>query len=89
MAAWWDRKWRLVIFIIMLPIWLVPVISLLLFPEVPLIRSVLYGVFFSLLIAIGFWTARIAKAVGLRLLIVMLIIASLIGLLIGLLSKLL
>jgi len=87
LAMWWDRKWPLVIFTILLPIWLVPVICVLLFPEVPLIRSVLYGVTFSLLVAMGFRAARIAKTVGLRFLIVVVIIASLLGLLIGILSK--
>jgi hypothetical protein len=88
LPAWWDRRWRLVIFIILFPIWFVPVISVLLFPEMPLVRSILYGVVLFLLIAVGFRAARAAKTFGLRFLVVMVIVASLAGLLLGFLSKL-
>jgi hypothetical protein len=79
----------LVIFITFFPLWFVPVISVLVFPEVSLLRSVFYGVVFSLLVGVGFRAARIAKSVGWRLLVVVVIVTSLVGLLIGFLSKLL
>jgi hypothetical protein len=59
MAKWLDRKWRLVIVAILLPILLVPIISVFLFPETPLIKSLLYGSVFSLFVALAFkqlWT---------------------------------
>jgi hypothetical protein len=87
--VWWDRNWRLVIFIILLPMWFVPVASALLFPEAPLIRPVLYGLILSLFVAIGFRAARVAKTFGLRFLIVVVLLAVLAGLLIGFLSSLL
>jgi len=86
---WWDRRWRLVVFIILLPIWLVPVVTLFLFPELSLVRSILYGVVFSLLVVVGFRVARTAKTVGLRVLVAVVVVASLIGLLIGFISRLL
>jgi len=53
MAKWLDRKWRLVIVAILLPILLVPIISVFLFPETPLIKSLLYGSVFSLFVALA------------------------------------
>jgi hypothetical protein len=87
--VWWDRNWRLAIFIILFPIWSAPMVSVLLFPETPLIRSVLYGLILSLFIAIGFRAAQTAKRVGLRFLIAVVLLAVLAGLLIGVLSSLL
>jgi hypothetical protein len=89
LVVWWDRNWRLVISIILFPIWSVPMVSVLLFPETPLIRSVLYGLILSLFIAIGFRAARTAKRFGLRFLIAVVLSAVLTGLLIGVLSNLL
>ena len=89
MAVWWDRNWRLVIFIILFPMWFVPLASVLLFPEAPLIRSVLYGLVLSLFVAVGFRAARTAKTFGFRFLIVVVFLAVLAGLLIGALSSLL
>ena len=43
MAKWWDRRWRLVIVVILLPLLLVPIISVILFPEKSLTESLLYG----------------------------------------------
>jgi len=89
LAMWWDRNWRLVIFIILFPVWFVTVVSVLLFPEAPLIRSVLYGLILSLFVAVGFRAARTAKRFGLRFLIIVVLFAVLTGLLIGVLSSLL
>jgi hypothetical protein len=89
LAMWWDRRWRLVVFVILLPIWLVPAVTVLLFSELSLVRSILYGVVFSLLVAVGFRVARTAKTFGLRVLVAMVVVASLTGLLIGFISRLL
>ena len=89
LAMWWDRNWRLVIFTILFPMWFIPVISALLFPEAPLIKSVLYGLILSLFVAVGFRAARTAKRFGLRFLIIVVLFAVLTGLLIGVLSSLL
>ena len=48
MAKWWDRRWRLVIVAILLPLLLVPIINVFLFPEKPLTESLLYGAVSSL-----------------------------------------
>ena len=88
MSTWWERRWRLVISIIVFPLWMTPVISLILFPQIPLIRSVLYGAIFSLLLAVGFRAAQVTKTFGLRFVIAIVLFAVFIGLLIGILSKL-
>ncbi len=66
MAKWWDRRWRMVIAAILLPILLVPIISLFLFPKTPLAESLLYGSLFSFFVLwaflilglIEFWGSR-------------------------------
>jgi len=69
MAKWLDRKWRLVIVAILLPILLVPIISVFLFPETPLIKSLLYGSVFSLFVALAFLILRQIEQLGLRIVI--------------------
>jgi len=86
---WWDKNWRLVMFIILFPIWFVPIVSVLLFPEAPLITSILYGLVLSLFVAVGFRAARTAKTFGLRFLSIVVLLAVLTGLLLGFLSSLL
>jgi hypothetical protein len=56
MAKWWDRRWRLVIIAILLPILLVPIINIFLFPETPLTESLLYGLVFTFLVL---WALKI------------------------------
>jgi hypothetical protein len=65
-AKWLDRNWRLVIVAIILPILLVLIISVFLFPETPLIKSLLYGSVSSLFVAFAFRTLRTIEGWGLR-----------------------
>ena len=83
MAKWWDGKWRLVIVAILLPILLVPIISVFLFPETPLTESLLYGSVFSLFVALAFRILQIIEWLGLRVVILVLVGAALLGLLLG------
>ncbi len=83
MAKWWDRKWRLVIVAILLPILLVPIISVFLLPETPLIESLLYGVVFSLFVASAFRISQHIKWWGLRAVVLVTVGAALLGLLLG------
>jgi len=48
---WWDRKWQLILFAILLPILFVPIIGVLLFTEIPLLEFLFYGLVFSVIIA--------------------------------------
>jgi len=69
MAKWLDRNWRLVIVAILLPILLVPIISVFLFPETPLTESLLYGSLLSFFVAWAFLKLRIIEWWGLRIFI--------------------
>jgi hypothetical protein len=66
MAKWWDRKWRLVTAAILLPILLVPIISVFLFPETPLTPSLLYGLLLSLFVASATRILQLVELYGLR-----------------------
>lgn len=71
MAKWWDRRWRLVIVAILLPLLLVPIISVIFFPEIPLTESLLYGSLFTFLVL---WVLKILGLVefwGLRFVILL------------------
>jgi len=81
MAKWWDRKWRLVIFAILLPILLVPIISVFLFPETSLTESLLYGSVFSLFVALAFRILKQIEMLGLRVVIIVVVGAALLSLL--------
>jgi len=83
MAKWWDRRWRLVIVVILLPLLLVPLISVFLFPETPLIESLLYGSLFSLFVLFAFRILQHIELLGLRFVILVLVGAALLGLLLG------
>jgi hypothetical protein len=83
MAKWWDRKWRLVIVAILLPILLVPIISVFLFPETPLTESLLYGAISSLFVASAFRILQRIELLGLRAVILTIIGGALLGLLLG------
>ena len=83
MAKWWERKWRLVLFIILLPILLVPIISVFSFPEIPLSNSILCGAVFSLFVALTFRILQQIERVGLRVVIFVVVGAALLGLLLG------
>ncbi|MGD6806866.1 MAG: hypothetical protein ACQCN4_07890 [Candidatus Bathyarchaeia archaeon] len=85
----WTGKVSLVILSLILPVLAVPLIGLLLFPEVPLTTTVLAGFFVSLFVAIGLRLVQSAKALGARFAIVLVVLCVLVGLLTGLLSKLL
>jgi hypothetical protein len=56
MAKWWDRKWYLVIIAFLLPLLLVPLISVILFPETPLTTALLYGLVFTFVVL---WALKI------------------------------
>ena len=83
MAKWWDRRWRLVIVASLLPILLVPIISVILFPETPLIESLLYGAVFSLFVASAFRILQQIERLGLRVVILVVAGAALLVLLLG------
>ena len=83
MAKWWDRKWRLVIVAILLPILLVPIISVFLFPETPLTESLLYGAVFSLFVASAFRILKQIEMLGLRVVILVVVGVALLVLLLG------
>jgi len=81
MAKWLDRNWRLVIVAILLPILLVPIISLFLFPETPLTKSLLYGSVFSLFVTWAFLNLRLIESWGLRIIILVTVGTALLTLL--------
>jgi hypothetical protein len=83
MAKWWDRRWRLVIAAILLPILLVPIINIFLFPETPLTESLLIGAIFSLFVLFAFRILQQIEQLGLRVVILVLVGAALLGLLLG------
>jgi hypothetical protein len=85
----WTWKLSLVILSLILPILIVPLISILFFPEVTLTTSILGGLFLSLVVAIMLRFIQSAKAFGVRFIVVVIIIAVFAGLLAGVLSKLL
>ena len=83
MAKWWDRRWRLVIVAILLPVLLVPLISVFLFPETPLIESFLYGAVSSLFVLLAFRILQHIEWWGLRIVILVVVVGALLGLLLG------
>ncbi len=85
----WTGKGLLVILSLILPVLIVPLVSALLYPELPVDTSVLGGAVFSLFVAVGLRLVQSAKAVGARFVLAIVIIAVLIGLLMGLLPKIL
>ena len=66
MAKWWHRRWRLVLVAFLLPILLVPLISIFLFPETPLTKSLLYGLVFSFFVLWAFLNLGLIEFWGLR-----------------------
>jgi hypothetical protein len=84
----WTGKWPLVILSLILPVLIVPLISVLIFPEVPLTTAILGGVIISLLAAIGLRLIQSTKAFGARFIVAVIVIAVLAGLLAGILPKL-
>ena len=83
MAKWWDRKWRLVIVATLLPLLLVPIISVFLFPETPLTESLLYGAVSSLFVLLAFRILQHIEWWGLRVIILVVVGGALLGLLLG------
>ncbi len=83
----WTGKVPLVVLSLVLPVLIVPLISVLLFPEVPLTISIVVGVVFSLFVAIGLRLIQGAKAAGTRFIIAAIVITVLIGLLTAILTK--
>lgn len=83
MIKWWDRRWRLVIAAILLPVMLVPFISVFLFPETPLIESLLYGSVLSLSVAFAFRFLWLVERLGLRVVILGVVSGALLGLLLA------
>ena len=62
----WTGKWPLVVLSLILPVLIVPIISVRLYPEVPLTTAVLGGVVLSLFVAIGLRLIQAVKALGKR-----------------------
>jgi hypothetical protein len=89
MGKWWDRKWRLVIAATPLPILLVPIISVFLFPEKPLTESLLYGAISSLFVLSVFRILQHIEWWGLRAVILVVVGGALLGLLLGFMFKIL
>jgi hypothetical protein len=83
MAKWWDKRWRLVIAATLLPILLVPTISVLLFPETSLAESFLYGVVSSLFVLLAFRILQHVEWWGVRVVILVVVVGALLGLLLG------
>lgn len=83
MAKWWDRKWYLVLVAFLLPILLAPIISVFLFPEIPLTESLLYGLVLSFLVLWVFKILGQTEFWGLRSVVLAMVGAALIGLLLG------
>jgi hypothetical protein len=75
-------------FVIVLPIWLIPAICFLAFPDVLPVISFGLGLIFALIDVGVFWAVRYAKIFGIRFVIALLITCSLAGLLLWFLSKL-
>lgn len=84
----WTGKLSLVVLSLILPVLIVPLVGVLLYPEIALTTSILSGVVISLFAAIGLRLIQSAKAFGPRFVIAVLVIAVLVGLLMGLLPKL-
>jgi hypothetical protein len=80
MTKWWDRKWQLVIAAILLPTFVVPAISVFLFPETPITETILYGAVCSLFVALAFRTLQQIELLGLRVFILMTVGATLLSL---------
>jgi len=89
MTKWWDRKWRLVLFAILLPILLIPIIGVLLYPEIPLLEFLFYGLIFSIFVATTFRIIRTVEFLGLRIVILVLGGFTLVALLLVLVHKIL
>ena len=85
----WTGKWLLVVLGLILPVLIVPLVSMLLYPEVPLTTPILLGLIISLFVAIGLRAIQSAKALGTRFFIAIAIIAVFVGLLLAILFKLL
>jgi len=83
LAKWWDRKWRLVVVATLLPILLVPIISVFLFPEKPLTESLLYGAVSCLFVLLAFRILQHIEWWGLRVVILVVVVGALLGLLLG------
>jgi len=73
MAKWSDRKWRLVTVAILLPILLVPIISVFLLPETPLTTSLLYGLLLSFFVASAFRILQQIERLGSRVVILVMV----------------
>jgi len=80
MAKWWDRRWRLVIVAILLPLLLVPIISVILFPETPLTESLLYGSLFTFLVLLALKILGLIEFWGLRFVILVTVFVTLFSL---------
>jgi len=66
MAKWWDRRWRLVIVVILLPLLLVPIISVVLFPETPLTTALLYSLVLTFFVLWALKILGLIEFYGLR-----------------------
>jgi len=80
MAKWWDRRWRLVIVAILLPLLLVPIISVILFPEKSLTESLLYGSLFTFLVLLALKILGLIEFWGLRFVILVTVFVTLFSL---------
>ena len=82
----WTGKRSIVILSLILPVLIVPLVSVLLFPQIPLTTSISAGFILSLFLAIGLRLIQGTKALGTRFIVAVAIIAVL-CLLIGILSN--
>ena len=62
----WTGKWPLIILSLILPVLIITIVSVLLYPEVPLTTPILVGVIISLFVAIGLRAIQGVKALGSR-----------------------
>ena len=72
MDKWWDRKWKLVLFLILTPIILLPIIGVLFFPNTPLTVFVLNGLVSSIVIAQTFRMIKAVKILPIKIIILLL-----------------
>jgi len=78
-----------VLFAILLPILLIPIIGVLLYPEIPLLEFLFYGLIFSIFVATTFRIIRTVEFLGLRIVILVLGGFTLVALLLVLVHKIL
>ena len=72
MFRWWDGKWKWVLFLIILPLLLLPLIGVLFFPQMSVMMFFGYGLVGSSIIASTLKLVRTFEILGLRIVILVL-----------------